>query len=95
MVTFSHLSTSGSSRICGDNITTGTISSVNGKCKINLLSLTVDFETTYSGGYTGKFQLSPAGLYFTDEDGVIQGSFFPAPSQNRTYLLAHRLRTYP
>ena len=91
MVTFSHLSTSGSSRICGDNITTGTISSVNGKCKINLLSLTVDFETTYSGGYTGKFQLSPAGLYFTDEDGVIQGSFFPTPSQNRTYLLAHRL----
>lgn len=91
MVTFTHLSTPGSSNICGNNITTGTISSTDDKCKINLASSTIDFQTNYAGGLKGKFQLSPSGLYFTDEDGAVQGSFYPSAGQNRTYLLTHRI----
>lgn len=91
MVTFNNLSTAGSSSICGDNITTGTISSTSGKCKIKLVSSTIDFQTIYAGGAIGKFSLSPSGLYFTDENGAVQGSFYPSANQNRTYLLAHRL----
>lgn len=91
MVTFSNLSTAGSSSICGDNITTGTISSTDGKCKIKLASSTIDFQTSYYGGLIGRFELSPSGIYFMDEDGGIQGSFYPSASQNRTYFLTHRI----
>lgn len=91
MVAFTDLSTAGQSTIIGDNITTGTIKSVNGKCKIKLSSSEIEFATTYRNNLTGVFSLSPSGLYFKDEDGAVQGSFYPSASQNRTYLLAHRL----
>lgn len=91
MVAFEDLSTAGRSTIIGDNITTGTISSVNKKCKIKLASSTIEFATTYSNGITGLFELSPSGLYFKDVDGAIQGSFYPVADQNRTYLLTHRV----
>lgn len=91
MVAFEDLSTAGRSTITGNNITTGTISSVNKKCKIKLASATIEFATTYSNGITGLFELSPSGLYFKDTNGAIQGSFYPAADMNRAYLLTHRV----